>query len=217
MNSNEIVKLIRSNINKLNPSLSFQHAEIWKNFTLARSRVYKNEIAKGNKLPELAYHTFCIELTEVDDSCPCLIDNCIVKQTKYQIPSYMHVDAYKALKLFTNKGKPIAIANINTIEGDIAYKPGYKNRPVALISNGFLYIYNIPTKFEEIRIRGIFSNPLDILFIQKCDGDNCLQDNKDLLIISEEQLLDMINITMGLLDRSLQVPSDNTGDNNEKV
>lgn len=216
MTSTEITEQLRKRLNKLHPTETFQDAELWREFTFARSRVLKNQLSKRNKVSELNYHSICMEMIDVDESeCACVETGCKVKRTKYQIPSYLHFSDQSTLKILTIKNKPIAQSQEDCIENDITYKPGYKNAQVATIRNGYIYVYN--SSIQVIVPKAIWTNPLELLFIQKCTTDNCLSDSKDLIQISEELMLDMFNIATQSLIPSLQLPTNETTDNNEKT
>jgi hypothetical protein len=216
MNSNEIVETLRQRINKLHPTETFQDAFIWREFTMARSRVLKNQLSRRNKLSRLNYHSVCIELIDVDESeCACVATGCKVKRTKHQIPSFLHTSSNSTLMIKNIKNQPIPQSQEECIEDDIKYKPGYKNKQVSAIRNGYAYVYNSSAK--HLVLDAIWANPLELLFIQKCEQDKCLQDNKDLIQISEELLLDMFNIVMSSLSPSLQIPLNDTNDGSDKV
>jgi len=216
MNSNEIVDQLRQRINKLHPTESFQDTYLWKEFIMARSRVLKNQLSKRNKVSALNYHSVCVELIDVNESeCGCIVDGCKVKRTKFQIPSFLHTSSNSTLVVSNVRNTPITQSQEDCIEADILYKPGFKNKAVATIRNGYLYIYN--SSAQQTVLKAIWANPLDLLFIQHCEGDGCLQDSKDLIQISEELLLDMFNIAVQSLSPSLQMPANNTNDNEEKV
>jgi hypothetical protein len=219
MTSNEIVDQIRQRINKIHPTESFQDAYLWREFTMARSRVLKNQLSRRNILSALNYHSVCLELIDVDESeCSCILTGCKVKRTKYQLPSFLHTSSNSTLQVSNIRNTPIPQSQQDSIDDDMKYKPGYKNKQVATIRNAYLYIYN--SSAMQVVVKGIWSNPLELLFIQFCkDAENgiCLGDQKDFIQISEELLLDMFNIVISSLNPSLQIPPNNTNDNEEKV
>lgn len=216
MTSTEIIEQLRKRLNKLHPTETFQDAELWREFTFSRSRVLKNQLTRRNKLSELNYHTICMEMIDVDQSeCECVLTGCEVKRTKHQIPSYLHFSDNSTLKIMNTKNKPLAQGQEDCIEDDILYKPGYKNSQVATIRNGYVYVYN--SNIQVIVTKAIWANPLELLFIQKCTDDTCLSDSKELIQISEELMLDMFNIATQSLIQSIQLPNNDTNDNNEKV
>lgn len=216
MTSTEITEQLRKRLNKLHPTETFQDAEIWREFTFARSRVLKNQLTKRNKVSELNYHSVCLEMIDVDASeCDCVLSGCEVKRTKHQIPSFLHYADSSTLKIMNIKNKPIAQGQEECIEDDILYKPGYKNSQVAVIRNGYIYVYN--SSIQNIVTKAIWANPLELLFIQKCTTQTCLSDSKELIQISEELMLDMFNIATQSLITSIQIPNNDTTDNNEKT
>ena len=217
MTSIEITEQLRKRLNKLHPTETFQDAELWREFTFARSRVLKNQLSRRNKVSELNYHSVCMDMIDVDESeCSCVLTGCMVKRTKHQIPSYLHFSDQSTLKILTVKNKPIAQGQEECIEDDILYKPGYKNSQIATIRNGYIYVYN--SSIQTIVPKAIWANPLELLFIQKCDEEtSCLSDSKELIQISEELMLDMFNIATQGLIQSIQLPTNETTDNNEKT
>jgi predicted Fe-S protein YdhL (DUF1289 family) len=216
MTSTEITEQIRKRLNKLHPTETFQDAELWREFTFARSRVLKNQLSRRNKVSELNYHSVCMEMIDVDESeCACVLSGCKVKRTRHQIPSYLHYSDQSTLRVMNIKNQVIAQGQENFIEDDILYKPGYNKCSVATIRNGYVYIYN--SEIEQIVINAIWANPLELLFIQKCVTKSCLSDSKELIQISEELMLDMMNIVTQSLMTSIQLPTNETTDNNEKT
>lgn len=213
MTSDKVITTIRNRINKINPSLSFQDRDLWTEFTLARARVFNNRLSRGRDISRLAYHKVCLKMRELSPDECCAPENCRVMESLHQIPSYLE----KGMLIITNSAnQQIPVSLEHTIEDDLKYNPGYMNKPVAAIVNGRIRVYN--SSVENIRIEAVWVNPLDLLFIQECiNEDSCLQDNKDLIILSEERMLDIMNIVINSLGLSLQVAGDNTGDNNEKA
>lgn len=216
MTSNEAVTLLRNRLNKLNPELSFQDKDIWKEFTLARTRVLSNELSKRNKLSDMNYHTVCLELVDAPEhECACEPSVCTTRKTKYQLPSYLQRSTTSTLSVLTLKNTTITQTSSTCIEDDIKYKPGMGSKPIASVSNGFLYIHNSSVK--TIQAKAIWSDPLELLFIQKCTTDDCLSDNKDLIQIDESKMLDIMNVAIQSLYPTLQLPEDKTGDNNASL
>jgi hypothetical protein len=212
MTSNEIVTQLRRRLNKLNPTAAFQDAEIWREFTFARSRVYKNQLSRRKKIPRLAYHKICMELINAPAN-ECCTDVCTIKKSVHQIPSYLYTSNNATLKVTNMKNKPLPSAPSECIEDNIKYMPGYKDQQVWDVVNGHLVMFN--SSATSFQVEAIWANPLDLLFIQKCDQSNCIQDSKELIQIDEVALLDMFNIVMQSLSPSIQIPVDETGDNSE--
>lgn len=220
MTSDKVITTIRNRINKLNPSLSFQDRDLWTEFIMARARVFSNRLSRGRDVSRLAYHKVCLKMRELSPDECCAPENCRVMESIHQIPSYLE----KGMLIITNSAnQQIPMSLEHTIEDDLKYNPGYMGKPVATIVNSRIRVYN--SSVESIRIEALWVNPLDLLFIQECTtddegnltGDACIQDNKDLITLSEERMLDIINIVINSLGLSLQIPGDNTGDNNEKA
>lgn len=217
MTSNEVIEQLRSRLNKLHPTETFQDSEMWREFTFARSRVIKNQLSRRNKVSDLNYHSVCLEMIEVDPSeCDCVLTGCNVRRSKHQLPSYLHYASNSTLQVLSLNNKTLSQGNENSVEDDIKFKPGFKNKPVATIRNGYLYVYN--TSVKKLIVKAIWANPLELLFIQHCgeDNTNCLQDSKELIQIDEALMLDMMNIATASFIQQLQLPNDNTNDNNEK-
>lgn len=214
MTSSEIVKLIRTRLKKLIPTESFQDDYIWKEFTLSKTRVYKNQLSRRNYIAPSAYHKVCLKTQDAQDNeCACIIQGCTVKRTIDQVPSWVVSSNNSTLQILTIANKEIPIVKEDQVENLLKYSPGYKNKPVATISNGFIFLYN--SSLELIQLKAIWTNPLDLLFIKNCT--QCLQDDKDLIQISEDLLMDMVNLTISNISATLNIPTDNTGDNNEAV
>jgi hypothetical protein len=218
MTSNEVVEQLRQRINRLYPSASFQDGKIWKEFTFARTRVLRNKLNRRNVISALSYHKICLELQEATNhECSCVeINGCKTMRSKHQIPSYLQSEYHSTLTALDLKNKELSILPEEQVEDDIKYRLGYKGKAVASISNGYLFLYN--ANWENVQLRAVWSDPLEILFIQDCKPEtNCILDDKNLIIISEELMLEMLDIATQRLIQSVQIPSDNTGDNNEKV
>jgi len=154
-----------------------------------------------------------MEMVDASDN-ECCIEGCKIKRSKHQLPSYLYTSNAPTLKVTNIKNQPLANAPVDCIEDNIKFMPGYKNKQVWDIINGYLFLFN--SKAEMIQTEAIWANPLDLLFIQKCSGGNCLQDSKDLIQVDETMLYDMFNIVVNSLNPSLQIPVDATGDNSEK-
>ena len=155
-------------------------------------------------------------LIDVDISeCACIESECKVKRSKHQLPSFLHTSSNSTLRIKNIKNQLIPQGQEECIESDILYKPGYKDKQVAAIRNGYIYIYN--TSMQQAAIEAVWTNPLELLFIQKCENDNCLQDDKDLIQISEELMQDIFNVVMASLYPQLQIPSNDTNDDSDKV
>ena len=216
MTSNEIVKQLRQDIKKIHPSENYQDNYLWTKFTFARSRVLKNQLSRRNKLSRLNYHSVCIELIDVDQSeCSCVELGCIVKRTKHQIPSFLHTSSNSTFTIKNLKNQILPQSQEECIESDILYKPGYKDKQVGAIRNGYLYLYN--SSAQQLIIEAVWSNPLELLFIQKCNDNNCLQDSKELIQLSEELMQDIFNVVMSSLYPNLQIPPNDTNDGSDKV
>ena len=217
MTSTEVVTTIRTAINKLNPSLSFQDKDLWRAFTLARSTVYEDKLARNKRLSPMAYHKFCLELQEgsFNQCCGFELKDCPVRKSVHPIPSYLFYSTSSTLKLLNVKNKEIPILEEHQIELDLKYKPGYRNTQVATIVNGYVYLIN--SRATLIQPRAIWADPLELLFLQKCENNNCLQDNKELIMIEENRMLQMMQLTIQHLGMSLQIPADNTGNHDEKT
>lgn len=213
MTSNEIVTDLRESINRINSTLSFQDTEIWSAFTRSRSRVLRSKLGRRNKISRLAYHKICMELIDAPAN-ECCTSVCTVKRSKHQIPSYLHTSNNGTLNVTNLSNKSLPHVPSNCVEDNLLYMPGYKNEQPWDIINGYLYIYN--TEAKSIQLEAIWVNPLELLFIQKCENDKCLQDNKDLIQIEEGLLFDIFKLAREELSPSLQIPSDATGDNSEK-
>jgi len=216
MTSNETITYLRTKLKLLDQTNVYSDPFIWREFVNARAKVLRNLLTNFNFISELNYHKVCIELQDaLEHECKCVTEGCTIKRSKHKLPSIIVGRNSSTLRVSKLNGENIPVIKYELIEDELKYNEVYKNKEVAIINNGYLFIYN--SSLTLVNVHALWVNPLDLLFIQKCESDNCLSDNKDLIEISEEKLSDIVSIMANQLSITLQVKDDNVGDNNSDI
>lgn len=222
MNPFKVISYIKGLIKVNNEKKdSFQDYFLWDSFNIARAAIVSQQLTKAKYLSPNNYQTFCIELKEdFDNLCECKKFGCKVMKSIIKLPQYIVGNSGSSLSVLNLGNNPIDVMKDmedinNAFKHDI-----YKNKPLAVEVNGYLYIYNY--KARVVNVRAIWQDVTEIPEVQYCNttaGHNpdCV-DLESLNLVADKDLFDaIIKKLFESLGIPLRIPEDNTSDNNSNI
>ena len=151
-----------------------------------RATLAKQEFDKYGRWSTGLIDSICLNLIEVPQTECCINSDveCTVTRTKYNVPAPIRTNRFPDPFTFVGtSNNEVAFTFVQPEEvNNILCGTKFMKKIGNLYAyfNNYIYIFN--NEGRKLSIRGAFANPLDLLSLQDCDGNNC----KDSIDINED-------------------------------
>lgn len=162
---------IRNSIKEVDKDSIISDSLLYSYWKKARAVVIGNELTRTNKLPEIIYKQYCLQLSQiksVDCDCPELVNaGCDILQSTVNIPEYIENPIKDTLQIYTLGYERIGLTTLSKIKSD-KLDEIKKTKARAIIPNRKLQIWNDLGK-TRVYIRMIPADPMDWAELPVCN------------------------------------------------
>jgi hypothetical protein len=144
-----------------------------------RATILKQEFDKNGRFPRGSEEGLCLPLISVKPVECCVSEDleCEVRRTRDRVPSAVRTNLFADPFMFvgtSNMEKAFGYAKTDSIKYIIDSSKFSQNNAYYDSFNGYIYVFNY--EGGKLGVRDVFSNPLELLELQNCDGEPCLKE-----------------------------------------
>lgn len=228
MNNRKVIYDFKDFLDKerLSDQIGYSNRFIFNHILNYRSTLLKRK-KRENKLSDLNYQTYTINLVEVtDEELPCVASSsCILLRTENPIEDFIDLKS-----ITTPINKSGEVSKLSEVDPDmIKFKlqsklPAQKDNTYYYLQNTgkgvYVYVWSDkPLFLKAISIKGIFYNPHLVEAIKDCAGnlDSCYNYLEALFPIDSDLLTDVYALALSSLLKGKMMASDTYNDNLDTI
>lgn len=218
MTISEAIADARKVLEEVSATSDFTDSFIWRMYSTAKARVYRNQEGKRQYISAWAKHRFCIQLEKVKShDCECVAVGCDVLRTVHKVPKPLTGRMSDVIEVLTLSGKQLGFRTEAEVKSDLL-DDVKKKEPSFGVYNQYLYIWN-NLNLKAIQLNAPWDNIVDWQEIQYCDDNTseCVDVYSLETGVGLEQHEDILKIIPEILKYSLQIPDDRVSDRNPDI
>ncbi len=191
----------------MNRQFDFAFNELMKSTIIGyRATILKQEIDKNGSFPRGSEDTICLPLIRVKPIECCASEDldCYVARTASRVPSAIRANFLKEPFFFvgtSNMEKAFTYQRADVVKFAIDAAKFTQNSVYYDYFNGYIYTFNY--EGGRLGVRDMFSNPLELLELNNCDGKPCLSEiyiDDDMKRAIKQMVFDEYKVTKTIPD-----------------